>query len=154
MNDVKKQSFVNALATNSQKGMSLMEILIAITLLGIMGTFVASTVYDKLQQGKVDSAKIQMRKIGEILKDYRRVCGMYPTSDQGLEALITKPTGGRDCKRYPPNGFIEDGKLPNDPWDTPFIYESDGRRYTLISLGNDLMDGGEGYDADINSNDI
>jgi general secretion pathway protein G len=148
-----RQSFVKT-TLQSQRGMSLMEILIALTLLGIMGTFVAGAVFDRLQEGKVESAKIQIRKMGEILKDYRRKCGRYPTTDQGLDALLSKPTTGKDCKRYPPNGFIEDGKIPVDPWDAEFVYESDGRSYTIISLGSDSIDGGEGFDADISSNEI
>lgn len=138
----------------SQAGMSLMEILIALTLLGIAGTFVATAVFDRLQEGRVESAKIQIQRLGEILKDYRRKCGTYPTTDQGLDALISKPGTGKDCKRYPPNGFIEDGKIPMDPWDNEFSYESTGRKYTIISLGSDGEEGGEGYDADLNSDDL
>lgn len=138
----------------SQAGMSLMEILIALTLLGIAGTFVATNVYDRLQEGKVESTRIQIQSLGDILKDFRRKCGTYPTTDQGLDALINKPTGGRECRRYPPNGFIEDGKIPLDPFDSEFIYESDGRSYTIISLGADGMEGGEGFDADISSADL
>lgn len=139
----------------NQDGMSLMEILIALTLLGLAGTFVASSVYDRLQEGRVSAAKIQIQKLGEVLKDYRRKCNTYPTSDQGLDALLTKPSGGdRECKRYPPNGFIEDGKIPMDPWDQEFIYESDGRKYSITSLGADGIEGGEGFDADISSKDL
>lgn len=138
----------------SQQGMSLMEILIALTLLGIAGTFVANSVFDRLQEGKVESTKIQIRRLGEVLKDYRRKCGLYPSSDQGLDALIGKPTSGKDCKRYPPNGFIENGNIPVDPWDSEFLYESDGRKYTLISFGADGEEGGEGVDADIRSDEL
>ncbi len=138
----------------SQRGMSLVEILIALTLLGIAGAFVVSNVFDNLQEGKQQAAEIQMQKLGEILRDYRRKCGLYPTSDQGLDALLAKPTGGRECRNYPPNGFIENGKIPLDPWDFEYLYESDGRKYTLISFGADGIEGGEGFDADINSNEL
>ncbi len=138
----------------SQRGMSLVEILIALTLLGIAGSFVVSSVFDNLQEGKVSSTQIQIQKIGEILRDYRRKCGLYPTTDQGLEALTSKPTSGKDCKRYPPNGFIENGKIPVDPWDGEFNYESNGRKYTIISLGADGEEGGDNFDADINSEDL
>lgn len=138
----------------SQRGMSLVEILIALTLLGIAGTFVVGQVFQSLEEGRVSSAKIQIQKLGEILRDYRRKCGMYPTTEQGLDALINAPTTGKTCKRYPPNGFI-DGKVPVDPWETEFIYESDGKRYEIISLGADLAEGGEeGFDKDISSKDL
>ena len=87
----------------SQKGFSLVEILVALTLLGIAGTFVAGAVNDRLLEGQVQSATIQIQKLSEVLKDYKRKCNAYPTTDQGLEALISKPSGGRECRRYPPN---------------------------------------------------
>lgn len=139
----------------SQRGMSLVEILIALTLLGIAGGLVVSNVFQNLQEGKVQSTKIQMQRIGQILKDYRRKCGLYPSSEQGLDALLEKPTSGRECKKYPPNGFIESGNLPQDAFDGDFVYESDGRKYVLKSLGADGEDGGEDeFDKDISSEDL
>ncbi len=138
----------------SQQGMSLIEILIALTLLALAGTFVGGQVFDNLQEGKSQTAKIQIKSISDRLKEFRRDCGYFPTSDQGLDALIEKPTGGRECKRYAPSGYIEGGKVPLDPWDNEYIYESDGKTFTIISLGNDGVEGGEGWDADINSKDI
>lgn len=138
----------------SQNGMSLIEILIALTLLGLAGTFVAGKVTERLQEGQVQTAKIQIRSISERLKEFRRDCNFIPTSDQGLDALVEKPTGGRECKRYAPGGYIEGGKVPQDPWDGEYIYESDGKTFTIISLGADNAEGGEGADADINSKDL
>lgn len=138
------------------KGFSLIEILIALTLIGLGGTFVAGKLTDSLQEGKVKAAKIQIERLGSILKDYKRHCNRYPTTEQTLAALIEKPTGGKECKRYRPGGYIEDGKIPLDPWDAEYIYESpdEGRSYNIISLGADNEEGGEGFDADINSADL
>lgn len=138
----------------NQQGMSLIEILIALTLLGVAGTFVAGRVFENLQEGQVKSAKIQIKSLGDRLTEYRRDCNTFPTEDQGLDALIEKPTGGRECKRYAPGGYIKDGKIPQDPWDTEFVYKSDGRSYEIISYGADGIEGGEGNDADISSKDI
>ncbi|WPU64012.1 type II secretion system major pseudopilin GspG [Peredibacter starrii] len=138
----------------SQNGMSLIEILIALTLLGLAGTFVAGKVTERLQEGQVQTAKIQIRSLSERLKEFRRDCNFIPTTDQGLDALVEKPTGGRECKRYAPGGYIEGGKVPLDPWDGEYIYESDGKTFTIISLGADNAEGGEGADADINSKDL
>lgn len=132
----------------SEKGFSLIEILIALTLLGIAGTFVAGKFFEQLVQGQIDSTKIQMNELKSRLKEFRRKCGAYPTTDQGLEALVSKPSGGRECKNYPPEGFI-DGEVPNDPWDEPFNYESDGRKIEIWSYGPDNAEGGEDNDADI-----
>lgn len=153
MTDVKHAS-LNSRILKSQAGLSLVEILIALTLLALAGTFVVSNVIDSLREGEVNSAKIQIQKLGEILTDYRRKCGIYPTTEQGLDALIAPPTSGRECRRYPPNGFIQGGKIPEDPWGYEFLYESDGRKYRIISYGPDGMEGGEGSDADISSEDL
>jgi general secretion pathway protein G len=138
----------------SQQGLSLIEILIALTLLALAGTFVGGRVFENLQEGKVQTAKIQIKSISERLKEFRRDCNFLPTTDQGLEALIEKPTGGRECKRYAPGGYIEGGKVPQDPWEMDYIYESDGRSFTITTLGADNAEGGEGVDADINSKDL
>lgn len=138
---------------NSQKGMSLVEILIALTLLAVAGTFVTLNVLESLDEGNIKSTKIQIGGFKNILKDYRRKCGTYPTTEQGLEALSEKPTSGKECKRYPESGFI-DGNIPRDPWDGDYDYESDGKKYTIISYGADGVEGGEGVDADISSADL
>jgi general secretion pathway protein G len=138
----------------SQAGMSLIEILISLTLLALAGTFVGGKVFDNLQQGKVQSAKIQIKSLSDRLKEFRRDCNFIPTSDMGLDALINKPEGGRECKRYAPGGYIEGGKVPVDPWDAEFIYESDGKTFSITSLGADNAEGGEEFDADINSKDL
>ena len=135
-------------------GMSLIEILIALTLMGVAGTFVAGKVYERLQEGQVSSAKIQIKALGDRLGEFRRDCNTLPSTDQGLEALIEKPTGGRECKRYAPGGYIEGGKIPQDPWDGEFIYESDGKTFVIKSLGADGIENGEGADADLSSKDI
>lgn len=136
-------------AQQAQRGFSLVEILVALTLLGIAGTFVAGKIFQQLHEGKVKSAKIQMNSLAQRLKEFRRKCGVYPTTEQGLEALVTKPSGERECKDYPPSGFIEGDEVPVDPWDESFSYESDGKSFSIKSLGNDRQEGGEGEDEDI-----
>lgn len=135
-----------------QKGFSLIEILVALTLLGLIGSFVVGQIFDQLHEGQVKAAKIQMNSLATQLKEFRRKCNFYPTTDQGLEALLTKP-GGRDCKNYPPNGFLDGEAVPLDPWDNAYVYESDGKTFNITSLGPDLEQGGEGKDADISLRD-
>ncbi len=141
-------TFIKTLAKN-QKGFSLIEILIALTLLAVAGTFVVGKFFDNLTEGQINSTKIQMSNLEGRLKEFRRKCGFYPTSEQGLEALVSKPTGGRECKDYPVNGFIDGEQVPKDPWDNDFIYESDGKSVNILSYGSDGAEGGEGGDADI-----
>lgn len=146
--DTAKQTAAQT-AKHSQSGFSLIEILIALTLLGLAGTFVAGRIFDQLHEGRVKSAKIQMNSFSGLLKDFKRKCGFYPTSEQGLDALVAKPTSGRECRSYPANGFVEDGEVPLDPWDFPYNYTSDGRSYNIFSFGGDGLEGGEGEDADV-----
>lgn len=133
---------------SGQAGFSLMEILIALTLLGLAGAFVAGKVFDSLHEGQVKSTKIQMGNLSERLKEFRRKCGFYPTTEQGLESLVKKPSG-RDCKDFPPSGFIDGDRVPQDPWNEDFQYESDGQNFNICSNGADHAQGGEGNDADI-----
>jgi len=130
-------------------GFSLIEILIALTLLAVAGTFVMGKFFDNKLEGEIKSAKIQMSSLDGRLKEFKRKCGFYPTTDQGLDALISKPSGGRECKDYPPSGFIEGDELPKDSWSNDFVYESDGKTYNIYSYGPDGQSGGEGTDADI-----
>jgi len=138
----------------SQKGFSLMEILIVITLIALAGTFVVNQLLARLDEGNINGAKIQMNAFKQLLEDYRRYCNQYPATEQGLEALISKPSLAPECKNYPASGFIQGGKVPADPWGNSYLYESDGTKYTVTSLGSDGAEGGEGSKADIKSTDI
>ncbi len=136
------------------KGMSLVEILIALTLLALAGTFITGQIFDQYEEGRVKSAKIQIQNLEQRLQEFKRHCGFFPTSDQGLDALVQKPGGGRECKRYAPNGYIAGGKLPADPWENEFDYQSDGKKYVIISYGADGVEGGEDWDKDIRSDEL
>ena len=136
---------------SGRRGFSLLEILIALTLLGIIGTVVMTNVFRNLEEGRVDTSKLQMASFSAALKEYRRKCGGYPSTEQGLEALLSKPSGGRECRNYPPGGFLseEAAEIPLDPWDEPYYYESEGRSFQIYSYGADREEGGEDLDADI-----
>lgn len=144
-----KKSFFQQTRTTGQQGFSLIEILIALTLLALAGTFVVGRFMESLHEGQVKATKIQMSGLEERLKEFRRKCGFFPTTEQGLEALVSKPSGGRECKDYPQNGFIDGDQVPKDPFDHDFVFESDGKTFNIYSLGQDGEAGGEGSDADI-----
>ena len=148
-----KQFFSQTLkhSAQAQKGMSLIEILVALTILVLSGTFVTTKVLDQLYEGQKKAAIIQMQTFKGVLREFKRKCGKYPTTEQGLEALVDAGSAG-ECKRYPPNGFIEEPEVPVDPWENPYYYESDGRTFNIISYGSDGDEGGEGNDQDISLN--
>ena len=134
----------------SSRGFSLIEILISLTLLGLAAAFVTGRVMDSLAEGKIQAARIQMAALSDRLKEFKRHCNFYPNSSQGLEALISKPLSGRECKRYRKGGYLEDGaEIPLDPWDSEYFYESDGRTFNITSLGQDGLEGGEEFDEDV-----
>jgi general secretion pathway protein G len=119
----------------------------------MVGAFVGGRVIEQFNKQKVEATKVQMRQLGTILDQFRLECGFYPTTEQGLDALVAKPAG-RDCKNYDPQGYIKGGKLPKDGFSNDFRYESDGNKYVIKSLGNDNAEGGEGLDKDITSDEI
>ncbi len=144
---------VNRNLMRNESGMSLVEILIVITLIAVAGSFVATQVFDRMQEGNASAARAQINALKSMMEDYRRYCNQYPTTDQNLDALVAKPTSPPECNNYPASAFIADGKVPKDPWGNPYQYESDGRKYVITSYGKDGQPEGEGFDKDIKSND-
>ena len=136
------KAFSKEIKKSSTQGFSLIEILVALTLLGIAGTFVAGKIFEKLEEGQVQAASIQMNALKSNLKEFRRKCGFYPASGDGLEALVQAPTS-KECKNYPPEGFLEDGMVPADPWDEEYAYKLDGSQPEIISGGPDKEIGTE-----------
>ncbi len=133
---------------NSEKGFTLVEILVVLTLLSIMGTLVFNKVFQSYTEANIKATETKINGLADRLKEYRLKCHSYPTS---LQALLTKPAadGGKECKNYPPGGFIDGDELPQDTWDEEFYYESDGKKFDIWSYGPDREEGGEGLDADI-----
>lgn len=135
---VKTKSFRQALnqGAKNQMGFSLIEILVALTLLGIAGTFVVGKIFEQLDEGKVQATAIQINNLMANVKEFRRKCNFYPPESDGLNALIQKPSG-KDCKNYPPEGFLDGGVIPQDPWEMEFLYKLNGTRPEIISAGLD-----------------
>jgi general secretion pathway protein G len=137
----------------SQVGMTLIEIMVVVTILGILATIVTVNVLESLDEAKISAAVTQMKNLETALDQFRRDNSYYPSTEQGLKALVEKPTIGREPKRYPKSGYLK-GDLPRDPWDCDFIYHSPGlhgNRYEITSLGADCAEGGDDAEADINS---
>jgi general secretion pathway protein G len=144
------------LKNRKSNGFTIIEILLVLVLLGMVATFMGRNIFSSASRGKVQGAKIAIKQLEGDLDRFRLDCNFYPTTEQGLKALISAPTTGRTCPNYDPNGYLGGGgkkKLPKDPWDNDFVYRcDDGLNYEIISLGSDGLEGGEGDAADISSN--
>ena len=140
-----------------QSGMSLIEIMIVITLMAVVGTIAATQVTARLQEGYQQTARTQINNLKAQLEEYARYCNRYPSTEQGLEALVAKPTSGPECPNYPASAFLKDGKVPKDPWGKDYDYktEDDGKTFVITCYGKDGKEGGDkgSPDEDLHSND-
>ena len=128
-----------------------------IVILGILATLIMPRIFGRIEEAKITSAKLQIKNFEAALKLFYLDNGFYPSTEQGLKALIEKPTIGRIPERWREGGYLEKKKIPKDPWGHDYIYLSPGRNgeeYEIISYGRDGKEGGEGPDADISSSEI
>lgn len=142
----------------NQRGMTLIEIMVVVTILGMIATIVTVNVLGRLDQAKVTATKTQIKNLETALDEFRRDNGFYPTADQGLKALVERPSSGRTVTSYPKGGYLKGGSIPRDSWSCEFQYFSPGihgdHPYEIVSQGADCNEGGEDTDADINSWEI
>jgi general secretion pathway protein G len=128
-------------------GFTLVEMLVVITIIGLIMALVGPRVLNYLGESKVKAARIQIQSFAAALDLFYLDAGRYPTSAEGLAALV-RPTGGLAGWNGP---YLKGGTLPNDPWGTPYVYRSPGEHgvYDIISYGADGQQGGTGTAADI-----
>jgi general secretion pathway protein G len=141
---------------NNKKGFTLLEILVVVFILSLLAAIVAPQFMGRTEDAKIAQAKVQIRNFETALKLYKLDNGFYPSTEQGLEALIEKPATGKIPGHYRASGYLEQKKVPVDPWDNPFIYVSPGLQgdFDIVCLGADGQEGGEGNNADIKNWDL
>ncbi len=133
------RSAIAPFGTMRQAGMSMIEIMIVISLIGVLMTFIIRNVMQSADNAKTDAAQIGMNMLVQDLQRFKLDTNRYPTTEQGLNALLTNPGGDVKNWRGP---YTEDNKL-NDPWSVPFDYQSDGRTVKMTSSGPDQTMGTE-----------
>ena len=133
----------------SQAGFTLIEIMVVVVILGILAALVVPQVMSRPDQAKVTVAQSDIKAIGAALDMYKLDNQRYPSTQQGLEALVRKPSGNPPASNWNPDGYLK--RVPVDPWGTPYQYLAPGTRgaFDLYSLGADGRQGGSGQDADI-----
>ena len=138
------------------RGFTLIEIMIVVVILALLAALVGPKILGRSDDAKIADAKVQIRNLESALKLYKLDNSVYPTTDQGLQALVEKPSVGQIPKNYRAEGYLESKQVPKDPWKNDFVYISPGEHgdYDLCSYGTDGVKGGEGINADICSWDI
>jgi general secretion pathway protein G len=129
------------------RGFTLIELMVVLVIIGVLGALIVPSVLDRLGQSRVTAARTDVASLMGQLKLYKLDNGQFPTSEQGLQALAAKPTGGP----IPPNWKPYVDKLPADPWGHPYQYANPGLKgeIDVYSFGADGVIGGEGDNADI-----
>lgn len=135
-----------------EDGFTLVELMVVIVIIGLLATIVAINVLPSGDKARVVRAKADISTIEGGLDMYKLQNGSYPTTSQGLQALVTAPSGV-NASSYQPGGYLKGGKVPLDPWGKPYLYASPGRHgeMDVWTFGADGKEGGEGADADIGS---
>lgn len=133
------------------RGFTLIELMVVIVILGILAAIIAPRIVGRTDEAKVTEVKVQIKNLETALKMYKLDNGQYPGTEQGLQALVEKPTIGVIPKNWREGGYLEKRKVPQDPWGNAYIYVSPGLHgdYDILSYGADGIRGGEKFDADI-----
>ncbi|NWN90552.1 type II secretion system major pseudopilin GspG [Marinobacter adhaerens] len=138
----------------STRGFTLIEIMVVMVILGLLVAVVAPNIMGRSDQAKVTVAETQLTNITKALDLYRLDNSHYPSTQQGLEALVSRPSGTPEPRNWNPDGYMK--SIPEDPWGNDFQYVSPGIEgpYDLYSYGSDGQEGGDGDAADISARNV
>ena len=134
-------------------GFTLIEIMAVVLIIGLLSSIVGFAVFQQVDKGRVTATRVQISNLEGVLELYRMDNARFPTSDQGLAALVRATTSPPEPRNFPAGGYLKGGRVPRDPWGEAYQYESPGSNnqhfFDLWSLGADGRSGGTGLDADI-----
>ena len=139
--------------SHENQGFTLIELMVVIIILGILAMWVAPKIMDRPGEARQMKVRLDIQNLETALKLYKLDNGSYPSTEQGLQALVEMPETGTIPKKWKKGGYLEKGRVPRDPWDNEYIYLSPGLKgdFDIISYGADGAPGGEGEDKDINN---
>lgn len=135
------------------RGFTLIELMVVIIILGILAMYVAPKIMGRPDEARQVKARLDIASLETAIKLYRLDNGMYPGTEQGLQALVAQPETGTLAKKWRKGGYLEKNRVPKDPWGNEYIYLCPGVNddYDIISYGADGVSGGEDKNMDINS---
>jgi general secretion pathway protein G len=136
---------------HASRGFTLIEIVVAVAILAILASIVVPRVLGRVDDANIAKARTEISVLSSALNLYKLDNFAYPSSDQGLQALVARPSGSPEARNWRAGGYLEGGRVPKDPWGRDYQYLSPGQRgeFDVYSLGRDGRPGGEGVDADI-----
>jgi len=139
--------------SNTQKGFTLIELMVVMVILATLAVFVVPKFMDEPKRAQRVKAQVTITNLETALKTYYLDNGYYPTTDQGLDALVVEPNIDPVPGKWRKGGYLEKGKVPLDPWGNDYIYLSPGLHgdFDIISYGLDGVEGGEDWEADVES---
>jgi len=138
------------------RGFTLIELMVVIVILGILAMYVAPKIMSRPGEARQVKARLDIQNLENALKLYKLDNGIYPTTEQGLLALVEQPETGTVPKKWKSGGYLEKGRVPKDPWGNDFVYLSPGLKsdFDIISYGLDGVPGGEEENKDVNNWEI
>jgi general secretion pathway protein G len=141
---------------HAKQGFTLIELLVVILILGLLAGIVGPRLFGHADEAKQTKARVQIENLSSALKMYKIDTGQFPTSEQGLEALVAQPQSGDAPKKWKKGGYLAKKQIPKDPWGNDYIYLSPGVHddFDITSYGADGVPGGEDFNRDINSWEI
>ncbi|MFY9941201.1 MAG: type II secretion system major pseudopilin GspG [Desulfobacterales bacterium] len=142
--------------TLNPKGFTMIELMVVIVILGILAAIIAPKLVGRTDEARITKAKVDITNLETALKLYKLDNGVYPGTEQGLQALVEAPETGTAPRNWREGGYLEKNRVPKDPWGNEFVYLSPGvyGDFDLSSYGTDGLAGGEGINADINNWEI
>jgi len=140
----------------NERGFTFIELMVVLVILGVLATMIVPRIMGRPEEARRVKAKIDIQNLETALKLYQLDNGEYPTTEQGLQALVEPPAVGELARSWREGGYLEKGRVPLDPWGYEYVYLSPGSHgdFDLLSYGADGEPGGEGKYADISNWDV
>ena len=137
----------------NHRGMTLVEVIAVVVIIAGIAAMAVTNIMPRMEKSKVKQTTILISRVAEAVDSFYLDCSYYPSTEDGLQALVIAPEG---CESCGPDPYLKNGRIPRDSWNNEFVYEYDADRgqYNIISYGKDRVEGGEGLNADISSQEL